>query len=212
MRNDKRMGARVLVGAASVMAVVGVLWATVAPVYACSCALPLTDDTARQVLEASDLVITGAVAETAREEVVMSVERVYDGESGESVTVAQPEGFDGEYGNPGDLFGAEIGADCSYAVTGAVGERYLLVLQESAGGEYEAQGCTSMALKLTQTDDYYEASFAAIERVAGPGVVPQVPEEGDDGGSVWVPVAVGTGIVVGLAAAGLLLWRRPLRR
>ena len=158
---------RALFGAASVVSMIGLLWASVSPAWACSCALPLTDEVAREVLEGADLVVAGAVAETAPDRVEISVERVYAGESEESVTVAQPEGFSGEYGNPGNLFGGEIGADCSYAISGGLGERYLLVLRESGGGSYEAQGCTSMALKLTQTDDYFAESFAAIERVAG---------------------------------------------
>jgi hypothetical protein len=208
------MRTRALFGLASVVAMVGMLWASVTPAFACSCALPLTDDVAREVLESSDLVVTGAVAETARDRVEVAVERVYAGESGESVTVAQPDGFEGEYGNPGDSFGGVIGADCSYAITGAVGERYLLVLDEASGGPYEAQGCTSMALKLTQTDDYFAESFEAIERAAGPGVIPQVPEEGDGGGSSWVPVAgaIGGGAMLGLCVVGALLWRRSSRR
>jgi hypothetical protein len=203
------MRMRVLEVLASVVAVVGMLWGSVAPAWACSCALPLTDEAARGVLEGSDLVVTGVVAETGVDRVVMTVERVYAGDSGESVTVAQPEGFDGEYGDTGNLFGGEIGADCSYAISGGPGARYLLVLNESAGGMYEAQGCTSMALKLIETDDYFAESFAAIERAAGPPVLPQVPEE-DSGGSSFVPVAgaIGVGVVLGLAGVGVFVWRR----
>jgi hypothetical protein len=206
---------RVALGLAGIMAMVGMLWASVAPVRACSCALPLDDATAREVLASSDLVVAGSVAETARDRVELSVERVYAGDAVESVTVAQPEGFSGEYGNPGNLFGGEIGADCSYAITGGRGERYLLVLRESAGGgSYKAQGCTSMALRLTQTDDYFAKSFQAIERAAGPAAFPQAPEEESGGGGrSWLPVAgaIGGGVVLGLVGVGAFLWRAGRR-
>ena len=204
---------RLLFGVASVVAVVGMLWGSVTPAAACTCALPLSDAAAQEVLESADLVVGGRVAETARDSVVIDVERVYAGESGvESVTVVQPEGFDGEYGRSD--FVEEIGADCSYAITGGIEERYVLVLRESEdAGSYEAQGCTSMSLRLTTTDHYFARSLEAIERAAGPAQSPAVvEEEGGGGGFSWLAAgAIGIGAVLGLAGAGAFLLR-PSRR
>jgi hypothetical protein len=201
---------RILFGLASVVAMVGMLWGTATPARACSCALPLSDDAAREVLESADLVVAGTVAETERDRVVLDVERLYTGEGGESVTVVQPAGFDGRYATSD--FVEEIGADCSYTITGGPGERYVLVLQESEeAGSYEAQGCTSMSLRLTTTDDYFARSLEAIERAAEPKELPFVPEEEDGGGGFpWAAAgAIGVGAVIGLAGAGAFLWRRP---
>ena len=201
-----------LVGAASVVAVVGMLWGSIAPVQACSCALPLTDAAAQEVLQTADLVVGGTVAETEPDRVVLDVERVYAGEAGERVTVAQPEGFDGQYGTSD--FAEEIGPDCSFAITGGPGEQYVLVLNESERAEgYEAQGCTSMSLRLTTTDDYFAESLAAIERAAGPAPSPAPVEEAGDGGGFpwWVAGAIG-GTVIGLLGAAAVVWRRGRQR
>ena len=77
--------------------------------------------TRRRELANADLVVAGVVAETKRDRVEIAVERVYASEGAESVTIAQPAGFDGEYGRAGDGLAAEIGADCSYAITGGAG-------------------------------------------------------------------------------------------
>jgi len=205
---------RALLAVVSLFAIVSMLWTSVTPAQACSCALPLDDAAARRVLASADLVVAGAVAETKGDRVEFAVERVYAGESVESATVAQPEGFDGDYGRSD--FVEEISADCSYAITGGEGERYLLIMHESArvDGAYEAEGCTSMSFRLTMTDDYYAASLAAIERAAGPADLPFAAEEDGGGdGLPWAPAAaIGVGAIVGLVGAGAFLWRRSGRR
>ncbi|HEV8574291.1 MAG TPA: hypothetical protein VGR43_06225 [Dehalococcoidia bacterium] len=207
--------ARTLLGVASLLVVVGMLLGSVTPAAACSCALPLDDATAAQVLKQADLVVAGTVAETKRDRVEIAVERVYAGESVESATVAQPEGFAGDYGDAGGGLAAEIGADCSYTITGGEGERYLLVLHKSerVAGAYEAEGCTSMSFRLTVTDDYYASSLTAIERAAGPADLPFVAEDDGGGGFPWAPAAaIGAGAVVGVVGAGAFLWRRSSRQ
>ncbi len=182
--------------------------------YACSCALPQTDADFQRIIDAYDLVLVGSIAAPDPEspypdKVHIAVEKVYKGPALRDVTLDQPIDL---ATNPSALIERQVevlGPDCSYALLGQPGERYLLFLKTRPNGTYEPGGCSSNSLQSGQADTYLDP----LERLTGVGPPAAPPSVGAGyptaTSGVWlIPLLMTAGAVTGAAGLILLTTRR----
>jgi hypothetical protein len=194
------------------VAIVGLLLPTsVRPAYACTCAIPTTDERVQEVMENSDAVLLGAIAEPSAEDELLDklpidVETIYMGPALTRVSLDQSldeallRGLDGE-----EL--AHLGADCSFTLLGEPGERYLLFLSQQREGVYTPGGCSSIAMAWTATSQDYQTFFQSVERVTAGGT-----DVAQRDGAPWLAIIIGSSLAAAALAASALLLRRRLTR
>jgi hypothetical protein len=185
--------------------------ANVRPAHACSCAAPASEEQVREVVDYYDAVVLGAIADVSpdRSTVSLDVEASYKGPAAERLTLEQPAVAPGP--DSGEL--AYLGADCSFALLGERGERYVLFLSDAGSGVYEAGGCSSFPLAWTAAAEEYGFVYETLEGLAGPGTLPPTggsPSESDS--SPWRPFALGAAVAgAGLALSAAWLVRQRAR-
>jgi len=138
---------RALLMSLSVLAIVGVLHASVPEAQACSGGFQSVDEARTAILTEIELVIIGAIAEPSGKYVQIDVQTVYKGPVVSRITLNQSSdliGIRSSFEPPSLGFS---GPDCKYTLFGDPGERYFLVLSRSRqlAGAYEA-GLYSVAI------------------------------------------------------------------
>jgi hypothetical protein len=196
------------------VAIVGLLLPTsVRPAYACTCAIPTTDERVQEVMENSDAVLLGAIAEPSAEDELLDklpidVETIYMGPAltrirlDQSLDEALLRGLEERE----EL--AHLGSDCSFTLLGDPGERYLLFLYQQGEGVYTPGGCSSIAMAWTATSQGYQTLFQSVERLTAGGT-----DVTQRDGAPWLAIIVGSSLgAAALAAASAFLLRRRLTR
>jgi hypothetical protein len=204
---------RAAFAALAVVAVVGLLARSAAPVAACVCApTPLEDN-----VDAAGTILVGTVNEVRfdpplsdpgpyedrRTIMVVSVERYLKGSGDPTVEVVEP-GIVVITSINGEPSGGVAG-DCSTFDLGSAGRRYLLFLPETSS-PYSASGSCSGSAPM-DAPGAEEELLAVEEILLGPATLPDTGGE-PPLGSELEPLAFG-GVVAALTACGVvLLWRR----
>ncbi|MEX0800590.1 MAG: hypothetical protein WD379_05170 [Dehalococcoidia bacterium] len=201
------------------IAVAGALSAPLHPAHACSCAFPFTEEQVREAMGYYDAAVLASIASTPNESnLQVDVETVYKGDPGERITLEQPIDLPPDFEGDGLAY---LGADCSFALLGQPGERYVLFLTAADGGStYAPSGCASFPLAWTETTEEFRAYHDSLERIAGTDAPAAPPEDDtlpqpwqaptDSGPDVpWLPIIGGAAAAgVALLAAGAWLLRR----
>ena len=185
------MRVRVLFAVASLVAVVGMLWGSVTPARACSCAWP-SGPSDQFFYDQADLVVMGTVAEMVETEegyglkdwdAVFSVRRYFKGHGPADILVDDP----------------TDSAGCGLLDKNQAGQRSVLFLLQD-GSRYITNLCMG---GIGMDDEGDETRVAArMEAAFGPGSAPS----GDDLPYIPVLAASVLGPLVFLAGAAFL-WR-----
>jgi len=197
----------------SILALAGMMWGSVTPARACSCApgSKLAESKLAEVIsftfERNSLVILGAVAASDSDRMQIDVETVYDGQPVKRITLNQP----ADPGYSGDVSEVELlGGDCSYTLLGEPGERYLLALKPYlVDGAYTPEGCTSWSMRLIEGDEALSRYFEAVIEAATGGLAPSPVEESDEADFPWLVAAIAATLgPLAFLAGAAFLWRR----
>ena len=184
---------KTLLVAFSLFVSAGVLYASAAPVAACSCAYITDADQIRAQLEDWDgLVVEGAIAApqgAGPETMRFAVEIAYWGEPPSEIVLDQT--WEPPY-HAGSVSYENLGADCSYSLTGEAGDRYVLYLSpsESLSGAFGAAGCASFPLAYVEEGEPHMANPYAFRYdallIATDGGMPVVELAPDDGAVIVI--------------------------
>ena len=150
-----------------------------APVAACSCASGDEVSLARSLLEYSQLVLVGTIADAESEYSQFDVEAVYKGESTARITLDQTKNEvelnrenAARYGYP-DLSGTGPG-DCSIILLGRHGQRYVVGLAESdeVSGAYTASLCATINETPASDEWSWQKFLASLDDLSGGALRP----------------------------------------
>jgi hypothetical protein len=209
------------------IAIAAALSAPLQPAHACSCAFPSTEEQVREAMGYYDAAVLASIAEPASggPKLKVDVETAYMGPDLGRITIEQPADVVPDSGSGGL---AHLGADCSFALLGEPGERYVLFLTSTGADAYRAGGCSSFPLAWAETSEPFQAFYDALQRLESaesdpappPAATPeddarpepwQAPSRsGDD--TPWLPIVAGAALsgAALLAAGGWLLRRRGI--
>ena len=208
------MRVRVLFGMASVVAVVGVLWGSVTPAYACGC---VTKPLETSVAEASTIV-TGVVSEVAivppldqaapdtvehQLFVTFAVEKYLKGGGPASLRMLEP-GLSYSFTPEGTLQGTLA---CPMFSESSKGQSWTLFFREGSDVSLRPDGCGASFLNSSATAG---ATLQQVSSITGPGALPSGGGPLSPTGRFPLgPAAAPTITVVSVFLAGAaFLWRR----
>ncbi|MEO7667389.1 MAG: hypothetical protein ABIU97_10215 [Dehalococcoidia bacterium] len=173
----------------SLVAVVGMLHASVVPAAACSCAVVSDDEGVRGIMDYYGLVVEGTLApyESSDDLIRIQPEIVYWGELPDEIVVDQPWNLAGD--EDGGTGYSSISPSCRYMLMGAPGDRYVLFLEPNPvriadsvvggiKGTYYPAGCPSFAIGELEGPNAWAdrvAEYEAIKRVSGGGQIVEAP-------------------------------------
>ncbi len=181
---------RALLVSLSVLAIVGLLHASVPEARACSCGIP----SAQEAVQAADIVVVGTLKsleeQGSQQHATIAVQRYLKGLGADELTV----------------YGGRLDAICPpYFSSVGLGHRLLLFLQGSAE-PFSAEPCAGGGELL---HPYVQEALLKVEAITGPGLLPQGGGPPDSTAFPYLPAAVAATLgPLAFLAGAAFVWGR----